>query len=64
MVDRARSDLRHWRAPDLADAIMAIAEVDVALKGGVEIGRTSRGRSSDHVYTLERLVLRITGPSV
>ena len=43
---------------------MAIAEVDVALKGGVEIGRTSRGRSSDHVYTLERLVLRITGPSV
>jgi DNA polymerase-3 subunit delta len=63
MVDRARSDLRHWRAPDLADAIMAVAEVDVALKGGVEIGRTSRGRSNDHVYTLERLVLRLTGTS-
>ncbi len=62
MIDRARSDLRHWRAPDLADAIMAIAEVDVALKGGVDVGRTNRGRSTDHVYTLERLVLRITTP--
>jgi len=62
MIDRARSDLRHWRAPELADAIMAIAEVDVALKGGVDVGRTNRGRSTDHVYTLERLVLRVTTP--
>lgn len=60
MVDRARRDLAAWRALDLADAITAIAEVDVALKGGVDVGRINRGRSNDHVYTLERLVLRLT----
>ncbi len=60
MVDNARRDLRAWTPADLRDAVIAIAEVDVALKGGVMVGGFSRGRSEDHVYTLEKLVLRVT----
>lgn len=61
MVDNARRDLRFWTPAALRDAVIAIAEVDVALKGGVMVGGSSRGRSEDHVYTLEKLVLRVTG---
>ncbi len=60
IVDNARRDLRAWTPDDLRDAVIAIAEVDVALKGGVMVGGFSRGRSEDHVYTLEKLVLRVT----
>lgn len=62
MVDNARRDLRRWTPRDLGDAIVAVAEVDVALKGGVMVGGLSRGRSEDHVYTLEQFVLRVTLP--
>lgn len=60
MVDRARRDLAAWNAPDLADAVVALAEADTALKGGVMVGQVSRGRTEDRVYTIERLVLRLT----
>lgn len=63
MVDNARRDLRRWNPVDLRDAIVAVAEVDVALKGGVMVGGQSRGRSEDHVYMLEQLVLRVTHPA-
>jgi DNA polymerase-3 subunit delta len=63
MVDRARRDLAAWSAPDLADAVVALAEADTALKGGVMVGRVSRGRTEDRDYTIERLVLRLTGGS-
>ncbi len=55
-------DLRRWNPQDLGDAIVAIAGVDVALKGGVMVGAFSRGRSEDNVYTLEQFVLRVTLP--
>lgn len=61
MVERARRDLTRWTAPDLADAVVALAEADVALKGGVMVGTVSRGRAEDRVYTIERLVLRLAG---
>lgn len=60
MVDNARRDLERWNPHALGDAIVAVAEVDVALKGGVMIGGLPHGRSEDHVYTLERFVLRVT----
>ncbi len=62
MVDNARRDLRRWNPQDLGDAIVAVAGVDVALKGGVMVGGLSRGRSEDNVYTLEQFVLRVTLP--
>lgn len=61
MVDRARRDLTSWTPADLSDAIISLAAADTALKGGVLRGGVPRGRSEDDVYTLERLVLRVTG---
>lgn len=50
-VDRARKDLRGWTAEGLAAGLVALAEADVAVKGG--------GR--DPVYAVERAVITITG---
>ena len=61
MVDRARRDLTAWTPGELADAIVGLAAADTALKGGTLRAGVSRGRSVDAVYTLERLVLRMTG---
>jgi hypothetical protein len=40
--------------------LIALADVDVALKGGVELGGVVRGASHDHTYTLERMVVAAT----
>jgi DNA polymerase III subunit delta len=48
-VDRARRELSGWTERGMADAIVAIAEADTAVKGG--------GR--DPVYAVERAVLTI-----
>ena len=48
-VDRARRELNGWGESGLAEAILAIAEADAAVKGG--------GR--DPVYAVERAVLAI-----
>jgi DNA polymerase-3 subunit delta len=48
-VDRARRELSGWTERGIADAIVAIAEADTAVKGG--------GR--DPVYAVERAVLTI-----
>lgn len=48
-VDRARRELSGWTEPGLAEAILAVAEADAAVKGG--------GR--DPVYAVERAVLTI-----
>lgn len=48
-VDRARRDLAGWSESGLADAVLALAEADTAVKGG--------GR--DPVYAVERAVLTI-----
>lgn len=48
-VDRARRELSGWAEPGLAEAILAVAEADTAVKGG--------GR--DPVYAVERAVLTI-----
>jgi DNA polymerase-3 subunit delta len=48
-VDRARRELAGWREPGLAEAVLALAEADAAVKGG--------GR--DPVYAVERAVLTI-----
>ncbi|HEY6793654.1 MAG TPA: DNA polymerase III subunit delta [Kineosporiaceae bacterium] len=48
-VDRARRELNGWTERGIADAIVAIAEADTAVKGG--------GR--DPVYAVERAVLTI-----
>lgn len=50
-VDRARRELSGWREEGLAEAILAVAEADAAVKGG--------GR--DPVFAVERAVLRIAG---
>ena len=50
-VDRARRELSGWREGGLAEAILAVAEADAAVKGG--------GR--DPVFAVERAVLRIAG---
>ncbi len=48
-VDRARRELAGWNDDALADAIVAVAKADVAVKGG----------SRDSVYAVERAVLDI-----
>lgn len=48
-VDRARRELAGWADPGLAEAVLAVAEADAAVKGG--------GR--DPVYAVERAVLTI-----
>jgi DNA polymerase-3 subunit delta len=48
-VDRARRELRGWAEPGLAEAILAVAEADMAVKGG--------GR--DPVFAVERAVLTV-----
>lgn len=48
-VDRARRDLSGWSQAGLAQAVVALAEADEAIKGG--------GR--DPVYAVERAVLKI-----
>jgi DNA polymerase-3 subunit delta len=48
-IDRARRELSGWDEPGLANAVMALAEADAAVKGG--------GR--DPVYAVERLVLTV-----
>jgi len=50
-VDRARKELRGWTPQGLATGLVALAEADVAVKGG--------GR--DPVYAVEKAVLTITG---
>lgn len=60
LVDKARRDLRAWSPRDLSDAIVGLAEADCALKGGVVRGGVAIGRSEDDVFTIERLVLRMT----
>lgn len=50
-VDRARKDLRGWTPQGLAAGLVALAEADVAVKGG----------SRDPVYAVERAVITITG---
>lgn len=62
MVDKARRDLRAWSPGTLAAAIIGLAEADCALKGGTLRGGVAKGRSADHVFTIEQLVLRITRP--
>ncbi|MFZ5869752.1 MAG: DNA polymerase III subunit delta [Actinomycetota bacterium] len=49
-VDRARKELRGWTPEGLAAGLVALAEADVAVKGG--------GR--DAVYAVERAVMTIT----
>jgi DNA polymerase III subunit delta len=48
-VDRARRELTGWREAGLAEAVLALAEADAAVKGG--------GR--DPVYAVEKAVLTI-----
>ncbi|MEJ2578419.1 MAG: DNA polymerase III subunit delta [Kineosporiaceae bacterium] len=49
-IDRARRELPGWRPEGLADAVLALAEADAAVKGA--------GR--DPVFAVERAVLRIS----
>ena len=58
MVDQARRSLRNWTPDELAAVIIAVADADVALKGGVQVGGRVIGGSQDPVYTLERVVAR------
>lgn len=50
-IDRARRELSGWTDDGLAEAVLALAEADTAVKGG--------GR--DPVYAVERAVLRVGG---
>jgi DNA polymerase-3 subunit delta len=50
-IDRARRELSGWNEEGLAEAVLALAEADTAVKGG--------GR--DPVYAVEHAILRITG---
>jgi DNA polymerase-3 subunit delta len=55
-VDKARRQLRGWTPDGLAAAIDAVAEADLAVKGGLPVpGR----RAEDPVYAVERAVLTI-----
>jgi DNA polymerase-3 subunit delta len=55
-VDKARRQLRGWTPDGLAAAIVAVAEADLAVKGGLPVpGR----RAEDPVYAVERAVLTI-----
>lgn len=58
MVDQARRSLKNWTPNELAAVIMEVADADVALKGGVQVGARVIGGSQDPVYTLERVVAR------
>ena len=58
MVDQARRSLKNWTPNELATTIMDVADADVALKGGVQVGARVIGGTQDPVYTLERLVAR------
>lgn len=49
-IDRSRRELNGWTDDGLAEAVVALAEADTAVKGG--------GR--DPVYAVERAILRIT----
>lgn len=61
MVDKARRELRRWTPEQLGTAIVALAEVDLALKGGLVVKGIPRGGSHDHTFTLERAVIAMTG---
>ncbi len=50
-IDRARRELSGWTDAGLAEAILALAEADAAVKGG--------GR--DPVFAVEKAVLRVAG---
>jgi len=55
-VDKARRQLRGWTPEGLAAAIEAVADADLAVKGGLPIpGR----RAEDPVYAVERAVMTI-----
>ena len=55
-VDKARRQLRGWSPQGLARAIEAVADADLAVKGGLPIkGR----RAGDPVYAVEKAVLEI-----
>jgi DNA polymerase III subunit delta len=55
-VDKARRQLRGWTPDGLAAAIVAVADADLAVKGGLPVpGR----RAEDPVYAVERAVLTI-----
>jgi DNA polymerase III subunit delta len=55
-VDKARRQLRGWTPDGLATAIEAVADADLAVKGGLPMpGR----RAEDPVYAVERAVLTI-----
>jgi len=55
-VDKARRQLRGWTPDGLAAAIEAVADADLAVKGGLPIpGR----RAEDPVYAVERAVMTI-----
>lgn len=55
-VDKARRQLRGWSGEGLARAIVAVADADLAVKGGLPV----RGRhAGDPVYAVERAVLDI-----
>lgn len=60
LVDRTRRELRGWNAQDLGRGLVALAEVDLALKGGLEVGGRVTGGSFDNVYTLESAILSLT----
>lgn len=55
-VDKARRQLRGWTPDGLAAAIVAVADADLAVKGGLPVpGR----RAEDPRYAVERAVLTI-----
>jgi DNA polymerase-3 subunit delta len=55
-VDKARRQLRGWSGDGLAAAIAAVADADLAVKGGLP---DKRRRAGDPVYAVERAVLAI-----
>jgi DNA polymerase III subunit delta len=55
-VDKARRQLRGWTPAGLATAIEAVAEADLAVKGG---GAVLGRRAGDPVYAVEKAVLTI-----
>lgn len=62
MVDKARRELRRWTPGQLGEALVTLADVDVALKGGVVVKGLPRGGSHDNLFTLERAVMTMTAP--
>lgn len=55
-VDKARRQLRGWTGEGLAAAIAAVADADLAVKGGLP---DPRKRAGDPVYAVEKAVLAI-----